>query len=354
MIHLHVDADPQELVAPVELARLWRDIPSSLTLHEYSTAKAALVNSNAFRKTTEFVDEYIHSLRKLEGDAFSDVEQNRLTREVVKLALAMTSFGFFSFIQLLQLVRQLLYLLHSSPLDAAVSRSSSQISSKDNIQTISGTQRDVVDIINHLLDKCLDFRMSLLLTLFKASVAPDGQPTSDFADFLEDGVELLHQVETDSSSPAFIDLDGENGRVLVRVLLQLGAVNLTPALATNSLRLLVRYFSQRAETLRSLRLVQLLVGERDVDVYRRIREGRDALRGLIERSELWMRVRSTFCHQISLCSLLFVSGCKCGSQVSPVNRIAVRSFFLVPQWYRGYAQSDATFVAQPRRSFGCS
>ena len=83
-------------------------------------------------------------------------------------------------------------------------------------------------------------------------------------------------------------MDGDNGRQLLRVLIQMITVN-NSMLASRALKLLVRHFSQRKEMVDGFKQVQLLVSKKDIENFNKIRKNLDRLKLLVEEAELWVQ-----------------------------------------------------------------
>lgn len=66
LLHLHVDAEPQETVTPVNYARLWTDVPVALTVDSYRNRSASHVdNARNFKGVMDFVSKHLALVNKV-------------------------------------------------------------------------------------------------------------------------------------------------------------------------------------------------------------------------------------------------------------------------------------------------
>eukprot|EP00055_Hartaetosiga_balthica_P018162 m.129598 g.129598 ORF g.129598 m.129598 type:complete len:2620 (+) comp9461_c1_seq6:133-7992(+) len=335
MLHLYVDAEPQETVTPINFARLWKDIPSQMSVHSYTyRSEAHESNSVQFRSTMQFVAQYLSVLETDGGEAFGNLERNKLTLEVVTLARYMIYFGFYDFKQLLSIVHVLLNVLDYSS-DALVHVMALCDSDK---RVVLNTYLQIIEILNFYMDVRLDYRLSRLLVIFRNTIATHTQrhaqgshvpalskrssqativlsQYSDIKQFVRRAQKIFHNGQmtfdddtndyeadmatlgiTASDPTTHIhsegDLDEETTRTFLRVLLNLVTLD-HQEVVSGALRLLFRNFSQRAGMTSAFNQVQLLVSDADVDVYRTTRQYLDKLRMLVEKSELWVNKAAT-------------------------------------------------------------
>uniref|UniRef100_A0A8D3CD10 Inositol 1,4,5-trisphosphate receptor n=1 Tax=Scophthalmus maximus TaxID=52904 RepID=A0A8D3CD10_SCOMX len=341
MLHMHVDRDPQEAVVPVRYARLWTEIPSKITIHEFeyeSTDTSREEMKRKFAPTMEFVEEYLKDVVS-QHFPFGDKDKNELTLEVVNLARHLVYFGFYSFSELLRLTRTLLAILdiiqhtltfmnkyplnqnmdlqkcnnvlrtihgvgemmtqmvlsrgvpHSLPETPPSLRYSKGHFLPDNEDVmVMDTKLKIIEILQFILSVRLDYRITYLLSIYK----------KEFGD------------KTIPESRTFL-------RVLIHLIMQD-----YPPLVSGSLQLIFKHFSQRAEVLQGVSFdfpkwcaetshtvvplislclvyfscsmceclcifqVQLLVSEQDVENYKQIKTDLDQLRLTVEKSELWV------------------------------------------------------------------
>ncbi|GAU93572.1 hypothetical protein RvY_05495 [Ramazzottius varieornatus] len=349
ILHLHVDKGDQKLITPVRYARLWNDIPSDCTLEGFShMAEKSISAEEGFESLVSFVHRYLEKCSEHAGlskvgdqnQTFANREQNKLTFEVVKLTRYLVYFGFFSFSQLIHLTRILLAILdvdttegqiptdsEGSGDEADESRSfarirtalSSPVSLLSNLTTglandygrqtsvlteqeeklVVDTKVKIIEILTFVLDIRLDFKITRLLSVFKQAAQGYGQsPSSSKSRTASDQCELsaspsrtVHKEFDALFQDKELNLDGEEGRLFIRVLLHL-AMHDDPQLVTGALKLLFRQFSQREELLQAFSQVQLLVSPAQEEVYIKIKNDLDAFRGYVEKSELWV-YRST-------------------------------------------------------------
>ncbi|XP_056137973.1 inositol 1,4,5-trisphosphate receptor type 2 [Lampris incognitus] len=347
MLHMHVDRDPQEAVVPVRYARLWTEIPSKITIHEYeyeSTDTSREEMKRTFAHTMEFVEEYLKDVVS-QSFPFGDKEKNELTLEVVNLARNLVYFGFYSFSELLRLTRTLLAILDivQHPLTYLNKLSKSPEAGNNVLRTIHGvgemmtqmvmsrglphnlpdtppslrygkghflsdsedvmvmdTKLKIIEILQFILSVRLDYRITYLLSIYKKEFGdknlPDGSTSvSDFPSMSSktsepDIDEIAAKAESmfsGSSGRSAVELDDEGGKTFLRVLIHL-IMQDYPPLVSGSLQLIFKHFSQRAEVLQAFKQVQLLVSEQDVENYKQIKADLDQLRLTVEKSELWV------------------------------------------------------------------
>lgn len=321
MLHLHVvRGSPMNAIRH---ARLWSDIPDTVSVEKSSNHSVKeyvdgvrVRSCDVHKKILMMVEKYLEGLRTstAKGEAVLDpsgenLEQNRLTFEIVTLARALAQFGFYSFAELLKLAQNLLAITDSNPKlspvirlgktpKASLSKSHSITSdslradesarAKESKEKVLETKLIVVEILQFIMDVRRDYRITVALSWFKRRFPCDevGELTAQIDELTEKQAADLYR-EIFQKSEEELDFDGEEGQQLLRILLQMTMSDYSK-LTSTALKVLFRHFTQYQELVDDLKQVQLLVSANDVDNYRQVDRDLFILKILTEKSEVWV------------------------------------------------------------------
>uniref|UniRef100_A0A914EMS7 Inositol 1,4,5-trisphosphate receptor n=1 Tax=Acrobeloides nanus TaxID=290746 RepID=A0A914EMS7_9BILA len=332
MLHLHIVRGSP--VTAVRHARLWREIPTEVSVSTYHNTAVEHVDggrnrhSDHFKGVLRVVDQYLAGLRRkfvngepLLRETSERCDENRLTFEIVTLARALAQFGFYSFEELLKLAQNLLAITDTNP----IARSKNQMAKHGSLmrqftrsiintvvnvpqtplplkkgetpeedtakakmsrELILQTKLIVVEILQFIMDVQRDYRITVALSWFKNKFPCDengelSNPPHITEDVISNMVHVVFEKTEDD-----LDFDSQKGQQLLRILLQ-KTMNDFPALTSMALKVLFRHFTQYHELIDDLKQVQLLVSNRDVENYHRIDRDLFILKNLTEKSELW-------------------------------------------------------------------
>ncbi|CAJ0918564.1 unnamed protein product, partial [Mesorhabditis belari] len=336
LLHLHVVKGSPH--SAVRHARLWRDIPEQVTVSTYDTngtkgyvdGGRARLDERIAREILSTVDNYLAGLRSSSADGAvlkasgPSVHMNKLTFEMVTLARSLAQFGFYTFAHLLQLAKNLLAIVDSSPpnkqntahnvqegmnmitrvtrgmlaskTDHTVHRPTSietkktleqSAHAKESQQLILKTKLIVAEILQFIMDVRRDYRITVVLSWFKKRFPCDEDGNlHDNANINENVAKELCE-EIFSTTESELNLDGGEGRLLLAILLQMTMSDYSP-LTSIALKVLFRHFTQYQELLDDLKQVQLLVSNDDVQNYKQVDRDLFILKNLTEKSELWV------------------------------------------------------------------
>ncbi|CAH8526115.1 unnamed protein product [Schistosoma turkestanicum] len=329
LLNLHVDRDPQELHQPIQYARLWStlgiksDIPSYEKLNNATMKQTTFVMD--FMKIKNFINDYLNDILSSGGDLSQPGYNNQLFNEVINLSKHLVFFGLYTMNELLILGQKLIFILDqwgntddlTDHLHKKLMNNSSSPISSSNEDKLFDLKLKTLDIIEYILDVRVDYQIFCLLTTLQRVLQTETDSTDlEFEDTekektLELSKEIKNQLTNlfpsnfSSNTLEFNDnhlqnnnsirrnkltifnLDGYNDQLLISVLARLCISN-SVELKSKSLQLLFRHFGQQEELISRLKQVQLLVSNKGICIYRQLKHQLDTLRGLIEKSELWM------------------------------------------------------------------
>ncbi|XP_018652463.1 putative inositol 1,4,5-trisphosphate receptor [Schistosoma mansoni] len=301
LLNLHVDRDPQELHQPIQYARLWSTLGTKSDVFNYEKANSSTNEqgnfTTDFMEIKNFVNDYLDNMLS-SGCYLSEPGYINLTNEVIILSKNLVFFGLYNIKELLLLGQKLVFMLNqlgsTNDFNSNIYKSRAFREGEQTLPTLGRTRavKQPEACSNNLELEDLEKEQTLgkkflvitwilyLMYLF-------------FQSNLSQNLEMNDSPKYNSTEDklTILNVDGYHGQLLIGVLARL-CISTNVELKLKSLQLLFRHFSQQEELINKLKQVQLLVSDTGIKIYRQLKQHLDTLRGLIEKSELWMHDKS--------------------------------------------------------------
>eukprot|EP00026_Physarum_polycephalum_P000121 Phypoly_transcript_00121.p1 GENE.Phypoly_transcript_00121~~Phypoly_transcript_00121.p1 ORF type:complete len:2101 (+),score=228.03 Phypoly_transcript_00121:347-6649(+) len=307
VLNVYVRNKPQKLVSFVNYTRLWIDLKAG------APSIGEKVGEQDFTQIKQFIFDY---LKDNNVQSMAMWSANKLTLSVVVLTRYLMALGHFQSDEIKLLIRPLTSLLDGrtdvvSPLAKAIAAQyrtpkanvtnmtedlmaqsnlwevedpaaygvKSRYEKTDFSVLIMEAKLNVCMIIDMICDYRLDLRLTELLLIFKQKMEA-GKKSATGEKIPEVSVNSVEQ----RIEELFHLLDLDEGRgIYVPVLLDLVLYE-HQELAASAAHLLVRHYSQRAELIKALQQVQILVSYKNVSTYQTVQHRLDELRRLTNAS----------------------------------------------------------------------
>ncbi|CAG7731913.1 unnamed protein product [Allacma fusca] len=290
---LYVDVKPQKEEKKVSLSREWWEVPEEMTADVYDrycmkNNREKPTQVRKFSKVMSFIESYLKNVA--DYTVFSNVLQNKLTVEIIRLVKDFVRFGFYGINALKELRDNLLTILTSLSNEVLASNPQKEKLAAVSAIGVDGSKRDdinqavllemkviILEIYQIMHEVILDFRLTSLLSSFKKYTKSShntlSQMTADsFLEYFEKSLENSICTWNDESK-----------------YLKLLVYNLTYkhyTLIRNAMSLLMKTFNQRSLLFHALEKVQVMNKQEDIRVLQTIKSELDKISSAVKKAKM--------------------------------------------------------------------